>query len=258
MNLIGSVAGWLIQYFCFANRPQQKWTNTANANATSENLPKFEEAEQYRQDASNHAAAKGKYMSESQAAFKMGDGKAAKELSEKGKEEGHEMDRLNGIAAEIFFHHNNPQENGSNNFGLVDLHGLFVKEALMYAERTIENELNRVINDDTPDTPETHIENIHKAGREVPLVRGRTRQVVFIVGMGNHSEGHIRKIKPALDEMIAEKYPTFRLVDDKPHKGCVLVNFNEAGTENHHRQSTAVAPSNRQRSAGESPGCVIA
>lgn len=249
--MFATFSGWLTQLFC----RQQKWTTKANAHATSENVPKFEEAEQYRQDASNHAAAKGKYMSESQAAFKMGDGKAAKDLSELGKQEGHEMDRLNGIAAEIFFTHNNPEENGTNRFGLVDLHGLFVKESLIYAERAIKNELSREINEETPNSPETHIENIHKAGRDVPLVRGRTRQVVFIVGMGNHSEGHIRKIKPALDEMIAEKYPTFRLVDDKPHKGCVLVNFNEAGCEDQHRQSTAVIPANKKQTG---TGCVIA
>lgn len=244
---------WLKQLFCVV-RPQ-KWTNQANANATSTNQPKYEEAEQYRQDASDHAAARGKCMADSQAAFRMGDKKAAKDLSDLGKEEGHEMDRLNGIAANIFFTHNNPQENGTNKFGLVDLHGLFVKEAMMYAERAIQKELDRVIDDDTPDTPNTRIENIHKAGKVV-LIRGRVKQVVFIVGMGNHSEGHVRKIKPALDEMIAEKYPTFRLVDDKPHKGCILVNFNENDNENNVRSTEAAAPSNNQNKGG--PGCVIA
>jgi Domain of unknown function (DUF1771)/Smr domain len=248
--------GWLQQLFRVV-RPQ-KWTTQANANATSANQPKYEEAEQYRQDASNHAAAKGKYMADSQAAFRMGDKKAAKDLSDLGKEEGHEMDRLNRIAADIFFKHNNPNDNGSNRFGLVDLHGLFVKEAMMYAERAIQKELDRVIDDDTPDTPNTRVENIRKASKDVPLIRGRVRQVVFIVGMGNHSEGHVRKIKPALDEMIAEKYPTFRLFDDKPHKGCILVDFNENDNENEQRLTEAAVPSDQNNKQKGNTGCVIA
>ena len=90
------------------------------------------------------------------------------------------------------------------------------------------------------------------------MIRGRVRQVVFIVGMGNHSEGHVRKIKPALEEMIAEKYPTFRLVDDKPHKGCILVNFNENESENEQRSTEAAAPSDQNNKQKGNTGCVIA
>jgi hypothetical protein len=35
---------------------------------------------------------------------------------------------------------------------------------------------------------------------------GTEKHLVFIVGMGNHSEGGIRKIKPAMEEMITKKY----------------------------------------------------
>jgi hypothetical protein len=35
---------------------------------------------------------------------------------------------------------------------------------------------------------------------------GTEKHLVFIVGMGNHSEGGIRKIKPAIEEFILMKY----------------------------------------------------
>ena len=42
----------------------------------------------------------------------MGDCKAAKEQSEKGKEAEYRLDRLNGTVAKTFFHNNDPQEYG--------------------------------------------------------------------------------------------------------------------------------------------------
>lgn len=247
-TMFSFLSGVFTQYLCYAKRPQ-KWTNKANANATSEGEPKIEEAEQYRQDASVHAAARGKLMTESQAAFKMGDKKKAKELADKGKAEGHEMDRLNSEAATIFFNHNNPREDGSNNYGLVDLHGLHVKEALMYAELSIQNELERIIDEKTPDA---------KAGDEdaspkQDSVKTKSRQVIFIVGMGNHSEGGIRKIKPALEEMIKEKYPTFKMIDDKPHKGCILVRLSDQK-----RRSSYESNGNSGQEKKEKSSCVIA
>ena len=158
-------------------------------------------------------------MEEMQAAFKNGDKKMAKELADKAKAEGHEMDRLNSEAATIFFNHNNPREDGSNHYGLVDLHGLHVKEALMYAELSIQNELERKIDENTPDAAAGEVGDHSKPNP----VKTKNRQVIFIVGMGNHSEGGIRKIKPALEEMIKEKHPSFKIISDKPHRGCILV-----------------------------------
>lgn len=242
------IAGAFNHYFCNLNG-QQKWTNTANAHTTSEGESKTEEAEQYRQDASVHAAARGKLMEESQAAFKNGDKKMAKELADRGKAEGHEMDRLNSEAATIFFNHNNPREDGLNNYGLVDLHGLHVKEALMYAELSIQNELERKIDENTPDSPAGDVGDHSKPNP----VKTKSRQVIFIVGMGNHSEGGIRKIKPALEEMIKEKHPSFKIINDKPHKGCILVLLaNEKRRASHGNNGNS-----GQESKGNS-SCVIA
>ena len=240
--------GAFSHYFC-SLKGQQKWTNTANAHTTSEGESRTEEAEQYRQDASVHAAARGKLTEESQAAFKNGDKKMAKELADRGKAEGHEMDRLNSEAATIFFNHNNPREDGSNHYGLVDLHGLHVKEALMYAELSIQNELERKIDENTPDTAAGDVGDNLKQNP----VKTKTRQVIFIVGMGNHSEGGIRKIKPALEAMIKEKHPSFKIIIDKPHKGCILVLF----ADEKRRASHGSNGNSGQKKEG-SPPCVIA
>ena len=164
----------------------------------------IEDAEKLRHDASTHAENRGRLFDESQEAFKNGEKKDAKDLADQGKAEAHMMEECNKEAARIYFHHNNPR-NGKNDAGQVDLHWLQVKEALEYADHSLQNEINR---------KSTDIGNDHEG----------ERQVVFIVGMGNHSEGGIRKIKPALEEMIKKKYG-FTIIDEKPHKGCISVEF---------------------------------
>lgn len=196
---------------------------------SNENQPKINEAEEFRQDAAVHAAARGRLVTESQAAYKMGDKKVAKELADRAKIEGQEMDRLNSEAATILFNLNNPRSDGTNDHGFVDLHGLFVKEALMYAELSIQNELDRnadvgILEGQNPNEEVLEKEKVHET--KIPL-KHIPKQVIFVVGMGNHSDGGIRKIKPALDEMIASKYPTFKTIDDKPQKGCMLVEFGD-------------------------------
>ena len=77
---------------------------------------------------------------------------------------------------------------------------------MAYAETSLQNEISRIDENES-------------------------RSVVFIVGMGNHSEGGIRKIKPALETMITEKYG-FKIVDEIPHPGCLSVEFSVKGKMN--------------------------
>ena len=180
----------------------------------------IEDAEKLRHDASTHAENRGRLFDESQEAFKNGDKKEAKDLAEQGKAEAHMMEECNKEAARIYFNHNNPK-NGKNDAGQVDLHWLQVKEALDYADHSLQNEINRKSTDNG---------NNHES----------ERHVVFIVGMGNHSEGGIRKIKPALEEMIKNKYG-FTIIDEKPHKGCISVEFDVSKLGSHIRSANATS-----------------
>jgi DNA-nicking Smr family endonuclease len=78
----------------------------------------------------------------------------------------------------------------------IDLHGLYVNEAVFRAE----SELGKA------------------------RVRGDT-QVVFIVGRGLHSAGGVVKIRPAVEQLI-EKH-SLRCLPDQPHAGCLTVQFVE-------------------------------
>jgi len=83
-----------------------------------------------------------------------------------------EMKMLNKKAASIIFKENNKARQGTT----VDLHGLFVNEALEYADKELES----------------------AAMRKVDMVS-------FIVGRGLHSDGGVPKIRPALEEFCDER-----------------------------------------------------
>ncbi|KAI9068060.1 DUF1771-domain-containing protein [Trametes sanguinea] len=68
---------------------------------------------------------------EAHRAYESGDGARAKELSNKGKAAQQEMERLNEQAAEWIFRENNTDSGP----GEVDLHGLYVKEAIRFTDK---------------------------------------------------------------------------------------------------------------------------
>ncbi|KAL4078340.1 hypothetical protein V8B97DRAFT_1254624 [Scleroderma yunnanense] len=109
---------------------------------------------------------------QSQEAYQRGDKTLAKQLSvQKGKHR-RKMEGLNNLASAQIFKAKNPD----GETGRVDLHNLYVKEALSYAEKAIEK------------------------------AREQSRsQIQFIVGKGLHSEGNEAKIKPALKELLEER-----------------------------------------------------
>ncbi|KAH9998516.1 hypothetical protein BJV74DRAFT_824920 [Russula compacta] len=83
-----------------------------------------------------------------------------------------EMKSYNKKAARIIFKENNK----AHNEGMVDLHGLFVKEAMEYAKAELESATYR---DDI--------------------------SVCFIVGKGLHGDGGRSKLRPALEDLCAER-----------------------------------------------------
>ncbi|KAI6131649.1 hypothetical protein EDD16DRAFT_1469572, partial [Pisolithus croceorrhizus] len=125
-----------------------------------------------RADATREGDLMAQCYRQSHEAYQQGQGTLAKELSEKGGEHKRRMERLNAEAgAWIFRGYFKDCKPGE-----VDLHGLYVKEAIMYAEGAIE-----------------------KAQRRGDL------EIRLIVGKGLHSNGHVAKIKPALEELMKRR-----------------------------------------------------
>ncbi|KAL4073870.1 hypothetical protein J3A83DRAFT_4092267, partial [Scleroderma citrinum] len=108
---------------------------------------------------------------QSQDAFQRGEHARAKVFSAQGGRHKLKMESLNNSASAQIFKANNPD----GKTGRVDLHNLFVKEALLYAKKAIE------------EAPE----------------QSRS-QIQFVVGKGLHSEGNEAKIKPALEKFLKD------------------------------------------------------
>lgn len=124
---------------------------------------------------------------ESHQAYSNGDGARAKELSNKGKQHKNRMEELNRQASEWIFIENNKDSQPHE----VDLHGLFVKEAITYTDRALQQARARGDNE------------IH-----------------LIVGKGLHSKNGAAKLKPAIEELMY-KYQLSAELD--PNNAGVLV-----------------------------------
>ncbi|KAI0785586.1 DUF1771-domain-containing protein [Abortiporus biennis] len=124
---------------------------------------------------------------EAHQAYSSGDGAKAKELSNEGKRHQAEMERLNRKASEWIYIENNKDSNP----GEIDLHGLYVKEALSFTERAIEDARRR-----------------------------GDSEVHLIVGKGLHSNGGRAKIRPAIEELMQKE----RLIAEiDPNNAGVLI-----------------------------------
>ena len=146
----------------------------------------LEEAQKLRDKAGEEAKLRGTCFDQSKKEFESGDKAKAKQLSEEGKKHGAQMEQYNKQAADAFFAAHNQ---GRDDY-TIDLHGLYVEEAL---ER-----LNQ---------------RFDKIGRKGTLV--------IIWGAGNHSEGGVRKIKPAVVEVLNKG--GWKFEDDTPNHGCCTV-----------------------------------
>ncbi|EGW32931.1 uncharacterized protein SPAPADRAFT_136394 [Spathaspora passalidarum NRRL Y-27907] len=108
---------------------------------------------------------------ESQAAFKSGDGQRAHELSEQSKKILSQAENVNRQAAEYVFRENN-EDSGPDE---IDLHGLYVKEAVWFLQQRIAYAVK---------TNQSHLR--------------------VIVGKGLHSANGIAKLKPAVNDLCQE------------------------------------------------------
>ncbi|KAF9461320.1 hypothetical protein BDZ94DRAFT_1264161 [Collybia nuda] len=128
-----------------------------------------------------------KAFEESHQAYSRGDKAEAKNLSNRGKEHQRKMESLNKEACEWIFTENNKDSRP----GEIDLHGLYVKEAIAYTDYAIQEAKQR-------GELELHL----------------------IVGKGLHSTGGSAKIKPAIEELMQRHQLNAQL---DPHNAGVLI-----------------------------------
>lgn len=146
-------------------------------------------------DMANKEYERKKQLSEeSQAAYKSGDGAEAKRLSELSQKHADKMDDYNRQAAEWVFRANNADSAEDE----IDLHGLYVKEAISMLQTRIDAARAR---------GETHLD--------------------VIVGKGNHSQNHVAKIKPAVEDLCRQM--NFKYALENGNSGVLVVDLTGPG-----------------------------
>ncbi|KIM40052.1 hypothetical protein M413DRAFT_28588 [Hebeloma cylindrosporum] len=181
-----------------SSQPPTKWNQSVHgpkdANQINQNNEYYVSL---RARANEHGDKMAKCFQESHEAYARGDGAQAKELSNQGKDHQRKMVDLNKEASDFIFVENNKNLGQDSKPGEVDLHGLYVKEAIARADQAIQDATNR----------------------------GQA-QICFIVGKGLHSQGGVAKIKPAIEELI-QKHQLCAEID--PNNSGVLIVFINSG-----------------------------
>lgn len=146
---------------------------------------------EFRAQAKTYNKKRSQCMQQSQQAFKRGDKQRAKALSNEGKNYKSMVDKENKLAAKkIFNFHNSSKDNNE-----IDLHGLYVPEAIDRLTQRVEI------------AKKTH-----------------QSELIVIVGRGIHSQGG-PKIKPAVI-----KYANTHKIKHKlnsPNAGCITFTFED-------------------------------
>jgi len=130
-------------------------------------------------------------------AYAQGDGARAKQLSNEGKEHKRRMESLNQQAADWIYHANN-LDSGP---GEIDLHGLYVKEALAKAEAALD-----------------------------AAQRNGDEEIKLIVGKGLHSTNGA-KVKPAIEGLMQRYQLDAEL--DRNNSGVLVVRLNRPRERSH-------------------------
>jgi len=160
-------------------------------NAVNQQNPQYKAL---RAQAHEEGDAMAHCFDESHQAYEAGDGARAKELSNEGKQHEAEMHRLNQEASDWIFRENNLDSHPDE----VDLHGMYVKEAIQRTDDAI-----------------------------VAAQRRGDDHIRLIVGKGLHSAGSVAKIKPAIEELMAKHQLAASL--DPHNEGVLIVSLNRPG-----------------------------
>ncbi|VUC34260.1 unnamed protein product [Clonostachys rosea] len=149
------------------------------------------EYDRLRDLARSEAEKRNSCFDRSKRAYNNGDGAEAKELSNQGKAHDRKMDDYNLQASQLIFRENNAP--GRVEADQIDLHGQFVEEA--------ERILRQRIGEDR--------------------ARGQ-HHLHVIVGKGNHSAGHVQKLKPKVEDMCRELGLNYRTEENE---GRIFINL---------------------------------
>ncbi|KIK67073.1 hypothetical protein GYMLUDRAFT_92914 [Collybiopsis luxurians FD-317 M1] len=169
-----------------------------------------------RKRANEEGDAMARCFQQSHEAYASGDGAGAKELSNQGKAHQRKMEQLNKEASDWIFAENNKD----NKPGEIDLHYLYVKEALEHTDRAIEDAKRR-----------------------------GDSEIRLIVGKGLHSQGGVAKIKPAIEDLM-QKHQLVAELD--PHNAGVLI------VQLGGHRDRAVGPNEiARRLEREDEGCIV-
>ncbi|KAG8681763.1 hypothetical protein FRC08_015410 [Ceratobasidium sp. 394] len=166
------------------HKPSKPYHTRIDDNAQAQANPHYQ---QLRSRAREEGDAMAKAFNASHVAYETGDGAEAKRLSDEGKRHKAEMERLDKEASDWIFE----QVNMDSAPDKLDLHGLYVKEAIAKTESAIQ-----------------------------AAQRRGDSQIKIIVGKGLHSQGHVTKLKPAIEELMV-KYQLNAHID--PQNAGVLV-----------------------------------
>lgn len=151
---------------------------------------KFDEAEDHRKKANELGEQQRQLSARSQAAYKAGNGALAKQLSNQAKDIHAQVEYHNKEAARLHYVHNNSNLPD----GTIDLHGLFVKEAIQKVDAAVS-----------------------KAKKE------NRKTLTVIVGAGNHSIDRVQRIRPAVEKWCRDRGHTYTAVN----QGCLSISLRE-------------------------------
>lgn len=168
---------------------QTHLSSTPGAPAVVEDL---EFAKKLRENARRRGREMAEAYSQANSAQRMGDCWGAQEYRQQGDAHKSAMEELDERAARIIFRENNKDR---KNGGKIDLHGLFVAEAVGFANQLLQYGESR--------------------GEQV---------MCFIVGKGKHSDAGRARIRPALEDLCAERGLGHSL--DPQNAGVLIVRLN--------------------------------
>ncbi|KAJ3881859.1 hypothetical protein F5879DRAFT_796715 [Lentinula edodes] len=169
-----------------------------------------------RKRANEEGDAMAQCFQESHDAYARGDGAGAKDLSNQGKDHQRKMEQLNKQASDwIYFASIQDSKPGE-----IDLHGLYVKEAIERTDYAIQDAKRR----------------------------GDT-EVHLIVGKGLHSSGGVAKIKPAIEELMQKHQLVAEL--DPNNAGVLLVQLGG------HRDRAVGPDEIARRLNRDEEGCIV-
>mmetsp|Transcript_16011 Transcript_16011/g.16748 ORF Transcript_16011/g.16748 Transcript_16011/m.16748 type:complete len:219 (+) Transcript_16011:31-687(+) len=170
------------------------------------------EGNRLRLKAQQYAEERNNYLSESKKSYENGDKAKAKELSDKGKEAGIKMEETNKEAAKVILNYRN---NGHNE-NYLDLHGLYLEEAL----NAFKERLNQLIENN------------------------KNNEIIFevIPGAGNHS-----KNKAVIKPKVIEEIQLRKLRYEEKNAGTLLV-YIPSNSSTGSKTSATPAPTSSSKS----------